>query len=230
VTAVGDEHDLRAAQLELLDEVVELLAEDALLRTGRRGAEAGKQEHVVEPVRLRALHAFRLLRAVPGDRQHDRVARTGTLHQRPDRAQHRGTIGLRIDQRGDVARAHAAQRRLDVARIRDRAFQRPDVLVGIDADHERAHLAAVGAAQRRGCGHVRTGDGDRRKPRCKQGEESRSHDAQGRAPPMVAAGILGNRLARGRAKFTAQKHDLSSPESSYLSSAAERIGVAIKTI
>ena len=147
VAGVRHEQDARATLLELLDEVIELSSDDPLLRSGGRRGESGQQEHAVHAVGLRALHVLRLLRAVSRDREQHEIARRGAREQRIDRTQNGIAVRRVVDQRRDVRDTGATQRALDVARIGHRALERPDVAVGIDADHQRAHLALVRAAQ-----------------------------------------------------------------------------------
>ena len=147
VAGIGHEQHARATQFELLDEMVEFLAEDALLRAGGGGLEIRQQKDVLHAVGLGAFHALRLLRAVTGDREHDQILRPRARHQPVKLAHDRGAVGLAVDQRGHVAGAHAAQRALDIAGVGDRALERPIVAIGIDADDQCSHGAAIRRAQ-----------------------------------------------------------------------------------
>ena len=63
MAGVGDKQHLRALELELLDEMIELRSKDALLRAGRSlRIEAGQNEYVVHAVRLRSLEVLGFLR------------------------------------------------------------------------------------------------------------------------------------------------------------------------
>ncbi len=97
IAGVGDEQDLRALGLELLDHMVEFGADDALLSTGPGlRIEAGKHEDVVEAVGLRPLDVFGLLHAVTRNRQHHQIARLAALHELVEGAHHGRTVGRRI--------------------------------------------------------------------------------------------------------------------------------------
>ena len=81
-----------------------------------------------------------------GNRQKDDIVGLGTLDQRTDLAQDVRPVGLGVHQ-GSTSRTPCPQARFDVAGVRGRAFQFPDVLIVVDPDHKRPHLAAVGIAE-----------------------------------------------------------------------------------
>src|SRR5262249_56358955 len=78
----GEEENMCALGLELLDDMVEFGANDALLRP-RAGLwiEPGEHENVVEAVGLRPFDVLGLLHAMAGHRQHHEVARLAALHE-----------------------------------------------------------------------------------------------------------------------------------------------------
>ena len=67
---------MRAARFELLDEMIELGAQHPILRTRRRIVKTWKQEHVLDAVRLGPSDPLWFLRAVTGERENHKVART----------------------------------------------------------------------------------------------------------------------------------------------------------
>ena len=113
----------------------------------RRGLKAGQQEDVLLAVGLRSLDALGLLRSVAGNRQEDDIVGPGTLDQRADFAQDVRPVGLGVDQGSHIADAHPLRLDSMIAGIRGRAFQFPDMLIVVNSDHQRPHLAAVGIAE-----------------------------------------------------------------------------------
>ena len=107
------------------------------------GCEAGQQEHVLHAVGFGALDRFRFLRAMARDRENDQIVGLGPLNKIADVLQDVGAVGLRIDQRDDVARPHRAQRSFDIPCIRHRSLERTHVLICVDADEQGANGAAV---------------------------------------------------------------------------------------
>ena len=102
---------------------------------------------------------------MPGERENDQIVRPAARNQPVDRGHHGGAADLLVDQRRDVAGPGIAQRPCEVARVGGCALQRPNVTIGVDADDEGAHLAAVGASQRAVCGGGRAGAEQRKAQR-----------------------------------------------------------------
>ena len=147
MAGVRHEHDPGAAQFELSDEMVELASENPLAGAIRRRFESRQQEHVLHAVRFGALDRLRLLGAMAGDRQDDEIIGFGALDQAADALQDVRAIGLPVDQHGDVAGAHRAQRVVDIAGICNGSLELANVLIGIDADDQAANGAALGILQ-----------------------------------------------------------------------------------
>jgi hypothetical protein len=72
-----------------------------------------------------------------GDRQNDEVTGDGALLQTINVGEHTGAAHLRIDQRHHVLDPHLAECADDVTGVGRRSLELPDMLIGIDPDHQR---------------------------------------------------------------------------------------------
>src|SRR5580704_13509957 len=73
IAGIGHEQDLRALELELPDKMLELLAQDALLRSRRGRLEPRQEEYIFHAVGRRAAGLSGLQSTVSGNRQDDQV-------------------------------------------------------------------------------------------------------------------------------------------------------------
>ena len=147
MACVRDENHLGSPQFKLPDEMIEFAAEDALLRARRRRFETWKQEDILHAVGLGSFHPLRLLGPVSGDGEDDDIVGPCAFDECADLAQHACAVGLYVEQGGDVAHTHGPQACIDILSVRRRSLQFPEMLVLVDADHQRADFASVRIAE-----------------------------------------------------------------------------------